>query len=248
MKLHLNSRYESVRGFFNNLERNFANGKKIKDGRNTLRVCTYNGVVLNVKRYHAPRLLQAVVYKFFRQPKAKRAYYNAFRILEAGVGTPESVAYVELKRFGLLRESYYVSLQCPYTRRFYEFGEAELTDEVRDIARAFARMTARLHEARLLHKDYSPGNILFDRGEDGEWHFSLVDTNRMRQGNVSVKEGCRNFARLWGTPEFFDVMADEYAEIRNADPAQCRTWMREARKKFWTRYIRRHGEKFHIRF
>lgn len=248
MKIRINPKYELLRGFVSNVEKHFAGGRKIKDGRNVLRVCTYEGYTLNVKRFHTPQLLQRIVYKFFRQPKAKRAYYNAFRILEAGVETPESVGYVECLRWGLLRESYYVSLQCPYTRRFYEFGEAALTEEVKDIARAFARMTARLHEARLLHKDYSPGNILFDRGGDGEWHFSLVDTNRMRVGKVSVERGCRNFARLWGSPEFFDVMADEYAAVRNADAASCRRWMRDARKQFWKSYIRRHGEKFPMRY
>lgn len=43
---------------------------------------------------------------------------------------------------------------------------------------AFAEFTARLHEAGILHLDYSPGNILYDKiGE--EYHFSLVDINRM---------------------------------------------------------------------
>lgn len=46
---------------------------------------------------------------------------------------------------------------------------------------AFAEFTARLHEAGILHLDYSPGNILYDKiGE--EYHFSLVDINRMHFG------------------------------------------------------------------
>ncbi len=244
----LNPKYEALRPFLEELETHFARGRSLRERRNVLRVCRYGGFELNVKRFHAPALAQRLVYKFLRQPKARRAYRNAFLIRAAGVETPESVAYVEHRRHGLLLESYYVSLQCPYKRRFYEFGTADVTPEVRDIAEHFARLTARLHEAGLLHKDYSPGNILFDRGADGAWHFSLVDTNRLRRGRVSVRRGCENFARLWGQPEFFDVLADAYAAARGADAARCRRWVRAARRRFWTRYVRRHGEKFPLRF
>ena len=75
---------------------------------------------------------------------------------------------------------------------------------------AFAEFTARLHEAGILHLDYSPGNILYDKiGE--EYHFSLVDINRMHFGEVDIKKGCANFARLWGQTPFFILLGKEYA-------------------------------------
>ena len=46
-----------------------------------------------------------------------------------------------------------------------------------------------------MHRDYSPGNILFDK-IDGEYHFMLVDINRMSFGKISIDMGCANFARF----------------------------------------------------
>ena len=84
----------------------------------------------------------------------------------------------------------------PHDRNFYEFGRGGI-DGREDILRAFARFTARVHEAGFLHVDYSPGNILFRKGAQGI-DFCLVDINRMHFGLVSVRSGCENFARLWG--------------------------------------------------
>jgi len=56
-----------------------------------------------------------------------------------------------------------------------------------------------------MHRDYSPGNILFDK-IDGEYHFMLVDINRMSFGKISIDMGCANFARLWGQKAFFELL------------------------------------------
>ena len=70
---------------------------------------------------------------------------------------------------------------------------------------AFAEFTARLHEAGILHLDYSPGNILYDKiGE--EYHFSLVDINRMHFGEVDIKKGCANFAPFMGGRRPFFIL------------------------------------------
>ena len=121
----------------------------------------------------------------------------------------------------------------------------QLTPENMEIIAQFAALAARMHEQGILHRDFSPGNILFDQVE-GKWRFSLVDTNRMYFGPVSVRRGCENFARLWGQTCFFELLALKYAEARGANAADCLKWMLSARKKFWLRYIRRHGRPFAI--
>ena len=64
-----------------------------------------------------------------------------------------------------------MSLQSPYRYNFCQFGNADIKS-CEDVVTAFAEFTARLHEAGILHLDYSPGNILYDKiGE--EYHFSL---------------------------------------------------------------------------
>lgn len=121
-------------------------------------------------------------------------------LLEKGFETPVPIAYVEERKFGLIAHSYFISKQSPYRRNFYEFGNADV-NYCRDVIISFARYTANLHQAGILHRDYSPGNILFDY-IDGEYHFTLVDINRMTFGKISVEMGCANFARLWGQKAF----------------------------------------------
>ena len=245
MKILLNPDYEPLRSFIETLPARFAEGKEIHQGRNSIRVFRVDGWELNVKRYRRPNFFNRLVYTFLRAPKGLRAYRYPQRILAAGFETPVPVAYMEQRRGGLIDVSYFVSIQCPYSRRFYEFGNARLTPEVSDIVRSFARFTARLHEAGILHLDYSPGNVLFDRVE-GEWRFSLVDTNRMYFGPVGMERGCANFARLWGRPEWFALLAETYAAERGFDAEACKRHVMQARRRFWTRYAKRHVVRYEL--
>ena len=68
----------------------------------------------------------------------------------------------------------------------------------------------------------------------------------MSFSKVSVVRGCRNFARLWGQPDLFRIIADEYAKARNADADECFRIIRSARRKFWTRFAKRHKVKYRL--
>ena len=247
MKIILHPHYESLRSFVETIHQNFQQGKEIYKGRNSIRVFRVGDLELNVKQYCRPNIFNRFVYSFLRAPKGLRAYHYPQRIIEAGFETPMPVAYVELRRGGLIDVSYFISLQCPYSRRFYEFGNAELTPELCEISRAFARFTAGLHRADILHLDYSPGDVLFDR-VNGEWRFSLVDTNRMYFGPVSLARGCANFARLWGQPQWFKLLAKEYALARGYDPAECEKHVMRARRRFWQRFQKRHQVLYDLKF
>ena len=63
---------------------------------------------------------------------------------------------------GLIGHSYFMSIQSPYRYNFCQFGNADI-ESCADVVTAFAEFTARLHEAGILHLDYSPGNILYDK-------------------------------------------------------------------------------------
>ena len=230
---------ESLRRFVHSLPETFEQGGRvIYRQRNEIRVFDLpDGRQINVKRYRVPPLPLRFVYTLFRAPKARRAYDYALRLRQAGIETPTPLACLIERQGGLLRRSYFVSEQVPHDRNFYEFGRGGI-DGREDILRAFARFTARVHEAGFLHADYSPGNILFRKGAQGI-DFCLVDINRMHFGPVSVRSGCENFARLWGGDGMFFLLAKVYAEARGADEVQCTAWMLSARRAFWRRFARK---------
>lgn len=207
-------------------------GDIVHEGRNSIKTFHTQLGDWNVKRYHKPFLLNRFIYSFLRETKGERAFHYPERVLAANCETPSPIAYVEERNaWGLIGFSYFISEHCPYKRRFYEFGDAAVAD-CADILVAFASFTARMHESGIYHRDYSPGNILFDF-INNSWHFSIVDINRMQFGPVSIKKGCQNFARLWGQPEFFHFLAQAYAQARHADEEQCVQWVMEARNRFW---------------
>ena len=83
---------------------------------------------------------------------------------------------------------------------------------------------------------FSPGNIL--QTEQG---FALVDTNRMRHGTWTIRQGLRNMAGLWLQPEVADQLAAIYVRHRGIEAVQPYIdAFRHYRKDFWQHFMRRH--------
>lgn len=245
MKIVVNPTYEHLRNFIENIPDTFEKkGRVIYSGRNLIKVMNVDGVEINVKRYGVPAFANRVVYSFFRTPKGRRAFEYPQMLLQKGFETPAPIAYVENRKCGLIDYSYFISMQSPYQRNFYEFGNANV-EHCQDVIVAFARYTASLHQSGIMHRDYSPGNILFDY-MDGEYHFTLVDINRMTFGKISVDMGCANFARLWGQKAFFELLAKEYARARCADESYCIERVLACRKMFWTYFAKKHVVKYNL--
>lgn len=239
MKIIINPEYNYLTSFIHSLPNKFdSEGDVIYKSRNEIRVMDVDGLLLNVKRYKVPFILNRIVYTFFRAPKVVRAYEYAFKILKKGFCTPVPVAYIQGSKCGLIYDSYLITLQSECKRNFYEFGDGDWKNRA-DILRAFAIYTARLHEAGIYHKDYSPGNILFEKKEENI-AFCLVDINRMYFGEINREKGCANFARLWGGEDMFRFLAKEYAQARNMDIIECTRLIFKYRVKFWKKYLKRH--------
>ena len=80
------------------------------------------------------------------------------------------------------------------------------------------RYTAALHQAGILHLDYSPGNILIHQNETNEYSFSLVDVNRMQLlSDIDCDMVCRNMCRLCISREVLTYIMTEYASLRGWD-------------------------------
>ena len=229
----VNAKYISLQSYWKHPEQLMQMGTLIHRGRNELRVAEVAGLRVCIKQYGVPNLWRGLVYRFLRTPKGMRAWQNTQKLRAAGFDSPEEVAYIQYNTPLGIGRSYYI---CLYQegRTLYRLGDMSL-QEIESDVRALAQHTARLHEAGLMLCDYTPGNIL--QTEQG---FAYVDTNRMRQGKVSVRQGLRNMAGLWMQPEVADVLARHYAEARGANPEEAEAWYREYRRAFWRRFVRRH--------
>lgn len=226
----INPKYESLRGWINRIPQEFpAMGEVIYQARNEIRRVSHDGQAYCIKRYHIPCGINRMIYTYFRKPKAVRAYENAGLLNRDGFSTPEPVAYI--LEGDLLGYSYLVTVCSPLTRRFYEFREHGI-EGYETLLDSLGQMAGRMNEQGILHKDFSPGNILFD-SVDGEWKIELVDINRMRFGSVTMYRGCRNFARLWGDEALIERVARAYAGERGFNPDECADIAVAEWKHFW---------------
>lgn len=255
--IELNPKYEYLQSFITRIPDNMdSEGTYIYGGRRNLikLFVAPDGTQLNVKRYKKPAFPSNIIYSTgIRKPKGRRAFIYPAILLENGINTPEAVAYIEDRHMGLLQHSWFISIQCPYSHRMYELGNA--TEETyAPIAKALAEFTAHMHDCEVLHLDYSPGNILWEKvdlgstkcGTQSGYRFSIVDINRMHFGPVSMKDGCRNFMRLWGPKHFIELLVEEYALLRGFSPKTAVDIIMAARKEFWAHYQKKREMEFKL--
>ena len=209
--------------------------KVIHSGRNII----YEQDGLVIKQFAKPGPLKALIYGLFVKSKARRSYEYAGRLLSLGIVTPEPVAYKEVRVCGLLRESYYVSRKssCPHTLQKltnnFSLGSPRLSSDILAPLPSIATFIARLHNAGVLHRDLSPGNILFD--DNG--HVEVIDLNRIawRRRPLDFRTGCQNFERLNIGREALTAMGKAYAEARGFDSEACVHYILTHR---WNKHVR----------
>jgi serine/threonine protein kinase len=246
-RIEINPKYSYLQTFIESVpERMLHEGKLLKDGRNMIKVLqTPDGQQLNVKRYHIPAVPNRLIYSLgLRKPKGQRAYEYPEILLQKGISTPENIAYIEERQGGLLGYSYFICTQCDYEHELYEVGHAP-SGTYDELAVALATFTAHMHDAGVMHRDYSPGNILWCKDAEG-YHFSIIDINRMYFGPVDMQHGCANFARLWGPKQFIEVLAKAYAQQRGFDEEQAVKITMKYRARFWKRFLKKHTVSFEV--
>lgn len=211
MNIIINPKYNHLEAFIKELPSAFdRSGEVLYNERNVLRRYHVDGTELVVKRFRRPHLVNRFVYTYFRQSKARRSYEYGMELLKRGVNTPEPVAYIENRCFGLT-DSYYISLDAGLPRLVREFWTIPEIGDRGFILKAFAGFTADMHRKGVMHLDYSAGNILFDV-KNGHPVFSLVDINRVHIGRpVDEENGYRNFRRLWFPHDTYEMIARAYA-------------------------------------
>lgn len=222
----LHPNYEALTHFMATLPKRFQNdeGRMIYEGRNQLREFQMDGKTFIAKYFPHPNILNRLVYGTLRKSKARRSYEYALLLRSIGIDSPAPVGYYTERWLGLLfGRSYYVCLRSSLPYSYNDIINHSLPpQEEDDSLRAIARTAARLHEAGMVHNDFSQGNILFGRGNDGHIRVELIDLNRIRFHKVSIEEGCRNFAdRLPTTDRQRRIVAEEYAKARQCEASKC---------------------------
>lgn len=228
--LVVHPQYQELTPFLQALPQLFAQGQGevIHNGRNQLRKFAWNGKEYVAKSYHRPHFVNQLVYGTIRPSKAKRAYENALLFQQLGVGTPQPVGYLTIRKGLLFDQSYFVTEAslCQVDFGILMTTEVPYMDEV---LKEVARTTAVLHSNGYRHLDYGRGNILFRLDEGQKVRLDVIDLNRVAVGKVDVKSGCKNFERLPATPHMHRVMADTYAALRGFDKEECYTLMKAYR-------------------
>ena len=203
---------ESVLNTLNNFNNT---GSLIGTGyRNVIKDFEINGEYYNIKAFKVPNLLIKVVYSFFRKSKAERSFLYAEKLLKLGFLTPQPVAYVICKSGLFFGKSYYISKQLEYDFTIRKIIDEPISEENKNILKAFTKFTYKLHENNVHFLDHSPGNTLIKILPAG-YDFYLVDLNRMNFKTLTLDERFANFARLSPKGPLLDIISKEYAILIN---------------------------------
>lgn len=240
MKLHITPNYQSLYRQLEQLPQLFqeGQGQLLYNGRNQIRQFDWSGQLVVVKRFKRHDWFKRIIYTFFRKNKAKRAFENATLLREYGFETPREIGYLEDRRWGLITTVYYI---CEYTAA--NPIRPRLIDQEpfdQELATAYARFVAQLHEAGVLHRDLNPTNVLYHE-HNGNYQFSLIDINRMRfyEGEPVPKDACmENLTLFWWLTDVYRFVLDEYARMRGWSEEDIQTAVR-VKQQHDRRWVRR---------
>ena len=214
IRYEIDSSFDNFKDFLLDIKVNFNKNKNtIHKARNELKIINSNNIDVVVKSFKIPNIINQVVYAFFRKSKAKKSYKYSLKIDKF---TPDAIGYIEFYRFGLLKNSFFISKKFDYDFTIRE-PLLDKNFENRDlIFKAFANFTLKLHNNNIYHKDYSPGNILIKK-DNSNYIFKIVDINRMRFFKLTQKQRAKNFSKLWASDDILEIIANEYMKNYNCD-------------------------------
>lgn len=246
-KIHPDSSF-TKEDYLSVIDRFKTQGVVIDDrGRNLIKSFKLKDRVINVKSFKIPHIFNRIAYKFFRSSKAKRSYEHACILVKNNIGTPKPLAYFEYFSPLGIRQSYYFSEHLDYDLTYRELRSYPDYPDGENILRQFTKFTFSLHEHGIFFKDHSAGNTLIVK-KDGEYHFYLIDLNRMDFFELDLDSRMKNFSKLTEDIEMVKIMSDEYAKLTGLAYELIFNKMWNEIKKFRNKYERRQGFKEWLRF
>lgn len=218
-KIEVNSGYGMFGDFVRSLPQAFHDGgTTLYVGRNIVKSFTVDGTELIVKLFRRPNFIQRIAYTFFKKSKAERAYLFASILRQRGISTPREVAFLETRQGLLLGESFFVSAPCHLPALSTLLRR---TDFDRGCAGQLAAFIVTLHGSSVLHGDLNLTNILYKVDPEGNYLFTLIDTNRSRFTRPSRRQCLENLMRLTHDRPLMDCVVRRYAALRGWDPDRC---------------------------
>ncbi|MCX6564942.1 MAG: hypothetical protein NTW38_00710 [Candidatus Aminicenantes bacterium] len=151
--------------------------------------------------------------------KGLRAWAGAVALEGKGFETASPIAAFERRR-GIASESVFVAERVRGGREIRELFRESPEPALRRLIVDLAPLLARLHQAGLVHRDLSDGNVLVldekpaDSGVSPSFpgfHFLFLDTNRVRRRSPSCFGRARNLVRLGVPPALRPFFLDRYA-------------------------------------
>ena len=209
---------ERTKDFIVNIKNYFdqESNKTLFHKRNIIKIITFEGKEYVVKSFKIPHLLNQIVYRFFRDSKAKRSFLNSRVLEKIGVNTPQPIGYVEFPTRFLFKESFYISDFFDYDFEIRAvFNDKDFEDR-ENILTKFIEFTYKLHKKKVYHMDYSPGNILVKKGAYG-YTFSIIDVNRMKFIEFDDDLRMKNLAKLTNDIGDNEFMVKVYSNISKID-------------------------------
>jgi len=237
-KYKVSSSFKNFQDSIFNIKTIFSNNtNSIHQARNILKVITINNTEVVVKAFRIPNAINQFAYAYIRKSKAYKSYFNAIKLTELRIQTPEPIGFIEFYRNGFFKESFFLSKYFKYEITMANVRDDNLDDK-KEILEAFTKYTYNLHKNGVWHIDYSGGNILINR-KNNQYEFSIVDINRMEFKTISEYDGLENFNKLWLNEEDLTNIAKKYAQLASLDQEKAISTILEHDMKLKKHVLRR---------
>lgn len=148
---------------------------------------------------------RATLRQWVRRGKGRNEGKRSQQLASIGVPTITPIALGERRKRKFLLENYLVTLAISSATPLDEFVERDLPDKPEPLrslirqrlAQAMAVLTARLHDAGLVHQDFHPGNIMVRLAADHSPELFMIDLDALRTSRrVTWKLARQNLALL----------------------------------------------------
>lgn len=186
----------------------------IYKGRNIVYSIIDKDCHINIKAFRTPKFPNCYIYTTLRESKARRSFENARTLLSLGINTPLPIAYIEIKECGKLTNSYYLCEQMDNLQTIRDWQKYPFSDQLLD---NLAKFMKELIDKHIYHRDFSPGNILFEKSDDNKFTFYLVDLNRMEFGITDINKMNRMFRAITTNSEENQDLARRFATVAGLD-------------------------------